>query len=636
MAEHILVCLSPAPSNANIIFTGARMADAFGGRLTGLYVQTSRASHMGEEDNKRLQGHCRLCERLGGGLVTVAGEDVAAEITEFARLSQVTKVVIGRSNPGPGKLWGKLPLTERLVQLAPNLDIYIIPDTAGENGVSMNPIEDALARPTVRQWLTCLALLTGTTALCALLHQLDFPPAVLVLAYFLSTVLTALRSRSHICSAFASLGAVVLYHLLFTGDAFSLQGENAATFLTMLLTTQAAGMLVTRLADRAWDAEQTASRTKVLFETNQLLQGIADEQTILRLTAGQLRKLLGRSLRVYPWAGTSFPFPQEADFAEEPEAARWALEHRKRSGASTAHVPESRGLYIPISTLTGLYGAVGIDMEAGPLEPFEETILLSILAECALAIQNLRNATEKEAAALQAQNEQLRANLLRSISHDLRTPLTSIAGNAENLIDGNETLDSATRLEVLKDIHADAEWLHRLVENLLSITRIADGRMQMNLSPQLAEEVIAEAMAPIRRMADHHTVKALIPEELLLADMDPRLIIQVLVNLAENAVKYTPKGSGITISASQEGEYIAFSVADQGPGIPDEKKELVFEMFYTGKTGAADCRRSLGLGLALCKSIVEAHGGTIRVSDNIPHGAVFTFTIPKSEVTLNE
>ncbi len=630
-SEHILVCLSPAPSNANIVCTGAQMAEAFGGAFTALYVQTSRAAQMQAEDRKRLQSHMRLAEKLGAGLTTVAGEDVAAEIVEYARISKVTKVVIGRSGSG-GLLWGKLPLTERLIQMAPQLDIYIIPDIAGENGGLRNPIEDALAKPDVRQWLVLLLWLGAATALNGLFAHGGFPQGVMMLTYILAVLLTALQSRSQVCSAFSALAGVLLHHLLFTGHRFSLAAEDARSFLAMLAVSLATGVLAAQLAERSWQNAQTASRTQILFETNQLLQSAQSEADVLTLAARQLEKLLNRALVVYSlgWEKMTFGFEGE----EEP--AREALGSLRRCGASTGLFPECRGLYLPIGNVDDSWGVVGIDMEKGPLEPFEDSILQSLLGECALTLEGLRNAREKEAAAIRAENEQLRANLLRSISHDLRTPLTSISGNAENLMEGNETLPPAERLAVLKDIHADAEWLHRLVENLLSITRIAEGRLTLNLTPQLAEEVIAEALPPIQRMADFHTIKTQLPEELLLARMDPRLIIQVLVNLAENAVKYAPEGTEITISAQKAGSFVAFTVADQGPGIPEGQKEQIFEMFYTGKTGAADARRSLGLGLALCRSIVNAHGGQITVADNQPRGSRFTFTIPECEVTLHE
>ena len=283
-----------------------------------------------------------------------------------------------------------------------------------------------------------------------------------------------------------------------------------------------------------------------------------------------------------------------------------------------------------------VYGVVGIHINDKPLDSFETSILLSILGECALALDNNRNAKEKELAAVLAKNEQLRANLLRAISHDLRTPLTSISGNAGNLLTNYNKLDEETRVQVFTDIFDDSQWLISLVENLLSVTRIEEGRMNFNMSVQLMDEVIDEAMKHINRKGAEHNVTVDCKDELLLARMDAKLIIQVIINLVDNAIKYTPVGSDIRIMAEYIDGFVSVSVADNGNGIPDHIKLRVFEMFYTGDNKIADSRRSLGLGLALCKSIIHAHGGKITLTDNLPHGSIFTFTIPSGEVNINE
>lgn len=262
-------------------------------------------------------------------------------------------------------------------------------------------------------------------------------------------------------------------------------------------------------------------------------------------------------------------------------------------------------------------------------------LIVSIIT-VTLAIQNIRNIEEKERAALLAKNEQLRADLLRAISHDLRTPLTSISGNAANLLANDTKLEEDTRHQIFLDIYDDSIWLINLVENLLSITRIEDGRMNLRLSTELVGEVIEEALRHTNRQSDEHTIRMELPDELLLARMDARLIVQVLINLVDNAVKYTPAGSTITVSARAQDGFAAISVLDDGPGIAPEIRPHVFEMFYTGEHKVADSRRSLGLGLALCKAIVDAHGGTITLADNPPHGCNFTFTVPLGEVTLHE
>ncbi len=262
--------------------------------------------------------------------------------------------------------------------------------------------------------------------------------------------------------------------------------------------------------------------------------------------------------------------------------------------------------------------------------------LIAALITSSMAKRLDENARQKEEAAAQIKNEQLRADLLRSISHDLRTPLTSISGNAENLLNNRQTMDDATQEATLTDIYEDAIWLNQLVENLLAITRIGEDRTRLNLSTELVEDVITEALRHIRSRSRDHIIKTELPDELLLAQMDARLISQVIINLVDNALKYTPAGSVIRICAQKQERRIVLCVADNGPGIADKQKPKVFDMFYTGENKIADHRRSMGLGLALCKSILALHGGEITLTDNVPQGCVFTFTLPASEVVINE
>ncbi len=201
-----------------------------------------------------------------------------------------------------------------------------------------------------------------------------------------------------------------------------------------------------------------------------------------------------------------------------------------------------------------------------------------------------------------AKNEQLRANLLRSISHDLRTPLTSISGNASNLISNGNDIDDITKKQIYEDIY----------------------------------DVIDEALKHVHVKSEKQTITVIQPDDLLLAQMDARLIVQVLINLLDNAIKYTPSDSQITITSKRADNMVCLSVADNGNGIADDQKLRVFDMFYTGTNKIADSRRSIGIGLSLCKSIINAHGGEITVTDNVPHGAIFTFTLPVGEVDIHE
>ena len=240
-------------------------------------------------------------------------------------------------------------------------------------------------------------------------------------------------------------------------------------------------------------------------------------------------------------------------------------------------------------------------------------MFLVALITGSLASRMKEYARESAQAAMQIEKEQLRADLLRSISHDLRTPLTSISGNASNLLSNENEFSQETRMQIYGDIYDDSMWLIKLVENLLSVTRIEDGRMDLRMSAELMDEVIAEAMRHTDRNRDGRKIEVSSDEEFILGKMDARLIVQVVINLVDNAVKYTPEGAQIRIHTGKKDGMVVVSVSDTGPGIPDEQKSKVFDMFYTGTNRAADGRRSLGLGLGLCRSIIRAHGGEIWI-----------------------
>ncbi len=238
--------------------------------------------------------------------------------------------------------------------------------------------------------------------------------------------------------------------------------------------------------------------------------------------------------------------------------------------------------------------------------------------------------------AAQAEQEHLRSTLLRSISHDLRTPLTTISGNASILLFNSSILDDKKKIELYTSIYNDSLWLNSLVENLLSITRIEEGKMSLNLQPELLTEVIDEALKHISVKSNHHMIRVKVEDELLMATIDLRLILQVIINIVENAIKYTPPGTEVVISAKRSDQKVIIEISDNGNGIPDEKKNLVFNMFFSEGNSFGDNRRGLGLGLALCKAILTAHGETIYVRDNMPKGTIFEFTLNAVEVSCFE
>ena len=648
--EHILVCLSSSPSNAKIIRTAARMARAFRGSFTALFVETPATAEMREEDKRRLRENMRLAQQLGAHIETSYGEDVPYQIAEFARLSGVSKIVIGRSTATRKSILSKPTLTERLIANAPNLDIHVIPDASVQGGYQERTGRTlhVQAMP-VRDIAKSVLVLLAATLLGFAFYGLGFTEANIVSAYIFGVLVISVITTNRFCGVAASVVSVLVFNFFFTIPRFTFQFNDPdywVTFPIMFMTALLTGSLATRLKDNAKQSAHAAYRTKILFETNQLLQKEKDERAVAGATAGQLLKLLKRDLVIYMSDGKTLGAPVlfrtpgsgMGDLVSESEqaVAAWVLRNNKHAGATTDTLSDAKCLYLAIRVNQHVYGVVGIAMNGVPLDSFENSVLLSILGECALALESIRNAREKEEAAILARNEQLRANLLRAISHDLRTPLTSISGSASNLLANYQKLDDATRVQTFTDIYDDSMWLINLVENLLAITRIEDGRVKLHQGVELMDDVVAEALRHINRKSREHTIRVSSEEELLLVRIDAKLIVQVLINLVDNAIKYTPVGSHIDICTRKRGGWAEVSVSDDGPGIPDAQKERIFDMFYSGANQVADSRRSLGLGLSLCRSIVTAHGGTITVSDNRPSGTVFTFTLPAGEVELHE
>lgn len=650
--EHILVCLSSAPSNAKIIRTAARMANAFHSAFTALFVETSDFPAMSEENKKRLRANMRLAEQLGAKIETVYGDDVPYQIAEFARISGVSKIVIGRSAVTRKHLFSKPTLTEKLITAAPNLDIHVIPDAS--SAISTYHTVKKTRRSCVvfsaSDILKSIGILIAASLIGVVFDRLGFSDANIITVYILGVLVNAVVTKNRIYSLISSVVSVFIFNFLFTEPRYTFRAYDSGypiTFLVMFLAALITSSLSIKLKNHARQAAQAAFRTKILFDANQLLQRATGKDEIISVTANQLVKLLDRNIIIYPVQGDELETPRIFSVSDEPiseeltsdnerAVASWVLKNNKHAGATTDTLASAKCLYLSIRVNDHVYGVVGIVIADDPLDAFENSIMLSILGESALAMENEKNAKEKEEAAIHARNEQLRANLLRAISHDLRTPLTSISGNASNLLTNGEALDGETKHRLYSDIYDDSMWLINLVENLLSVTRLEDGRMNLHISAELVEDVVAEALRHVNRKSVEHHITVEHKDELLLAKMDAKLIVQVVINIVDNAIKYTPIGSNIRIMTERQEDKAVIHIADDGPGIPDDVKPHIFDMFYSGANKVADSRRSLGLGLSLCKSIVTVHGGTLTVKDNQPQGTIFTFTLPAEEAHLNE
>lgn len=649
-SEHILICLSSSPSNAKVIRTAARMAEAFHSSFTALFVETTETKELKGENLKRLRDNLRLAEQLGAQIATVYGDDPAVQIAEYAKVSGITKIVLGRTNHKSTVFLKSKTLVDKLTKLAGDIDVHIIPDTQPlyKKKASFIHLEDHKFRWT--DLLKAVLITAAATGISFCFYTLGLREANIITVYILGVLLTAIWTNGHLYGALASLLSVISFNFFFTVPRFTLAANDPdypVTFLIMLVASVISSTLATRVKKQARQSAQKAYYMELLINSNQKLQQGRDEQEIIQIAAEQVSALLDRpvlyalamkeqelSFQVSPQSEANKQL--SAMTPEEKGVADWVIKNNKHAGATTNTLSHAHNLYLSVRGNQEVMGVIGVPAKYyPPLEVFEKNLMISILNECGLILERRRLRDEKQKIALETQRERLRSNLLRAISHDLRTPLTSISGNAGVLMEKSIALTEEKKQEIYASIYDDSMWLVDLTENLLSITRIENGTMHLQMNAELIDDMLREAIAHVDRQAARHHIQVNLEDDLLMAKMDARLIVQVIINIVNNAIKYTPEGSHICISAEKEDRMVCIHIADDGPGISDEAKVHLFDMFYTAGIGKADSRRGLGLGLSLCQSIVEAHGGEISVENNEPHGAIFSFTLPLEEVNLD-
>ena len=311
--------------------------------------------------------------------------------------------------------------------------------------------------------------------------------------------------------------------------------------------------------------------------------------------------------------------------------AEWCYRQSIPCGHGECQFPDDNGLYVPIRNREKTYGVIIFDCEGWTLSEEEKIYVDTVISQLTLVIERELLSREKENTRIQVERERLKSTLLRSISHDLRTPLTGITGSAGFLLDNLGIMDEATIKSMLKDICSDSEWLSTMVENLLNLTRIQEGRLDINKKKEVVDDLVASAVRLVSNRVGNHTLKMETPEDILLVSVDGRLFIQVLVNLLDNAFRHSGTGTTVTLRVKQDGNCLKFVVSDNGIGIPNDKIDKIFDNFFTTAYENGDKQRGVGLGLTICKAMVEAQGGTIRAFNSPQGGAVFEVSMPMED-----
>ncbi len=639
--DHILICLSSAPSNAKVIRTAARMAEAFHSGFTALFVQTPETKELSGENIKRLRSNLRLAEQLGAQIATVYGADPAEQIAEYARVSGITKIVMGRVNHRQHPWIGQKSLADRLIERT-DLDVYIIPDRQPLYKKPLGKLRKSRVRFSWRDAVVTLLCLAISTAVGFAFDWAGFSESNIITIYILGVLVTAVSTSGHLYGAANSLLSVLAFNFFFTEPRFTLQADGPSypvTFLIMLSSSIIASSLASRVKEQARMAAEKSYYTELLLGSSQKLQTIRTEWDCLRLTAEQLSRMFDRPV-IYALNDAD----KELDFRIEPAdehtlleklsteeigVAKWVQKNNKHAGATTNTLPDSKWLFLSVRGTRGVMGIVGVPI-AGYVVPdaFEKNLMVALLGECGLSQERIRLEEERNQIALQTQRESLQANLLRAVSHDLRTPLTNINGSVGILMGKDQTLKPKVREQLYTAIDDDTNWLINMTENLLAATQLETDRTKLKTAPELLEDLFQSAVRQLDRRARDHHISVDLEDQTLMASMNAGMIQRVIINMMNNAIQYTPKDSHIILSGTRRKDWVEISVSDDGPGIPDEAKKHLFDLFYTAEQGKPDSKRGLGLGLHLCQSIVNAHGGTITVSDHAPSGTTFRFTLP--------
>ena len=436
--EHILVCLSPSPSNPKVVAAAARMAEAFQASLTAIYIKPTTYDTLSDKDKIRVQDNICFAEQNGAFVTTIIGDDVPAQVAEYAHISGATKIVVGRSGIGRHYIWSK---------------------------------------PTLKESVYTLFLLMAATVIGLLFTHLGFSESNIITVFILGVLVISVVTINPLYSVVGSLISVLLFNWFFIDTKFSFhtyKTEYAVTFAIMLVSSLITGTLANRMKQNARQSAREAFRTKVLLDTSQLLQKAENSAEVIQTTARQITTLLNRDVVFYsrsdvgPEAGQKFLGSWSAgrtrsQDVNEKEIVEWVFSNQRSAGSRMEQYPTAKSQYHPICLNDYCYGVIAVRLDHIHLEPFENSIVISILGECALALESIRNAAEKERVSAMVRSEQLRSDLLRSISHDIRTPLTSISGNASNLLFHYRQLDDETREQIFSGIFDDSEWLIDLV-----------------------------------------------------------------------------------------------------------------------------------------------------------------------------
>lgn len=675
--ERIVVAVSPSPMSGKLIRAAKRMAAGLHADLIAVYVETPRTANLSAQDRERLDANLRLAESLGATTQTLAGETAAKALIDFARSRNVGRIVVGKTERPRWKelLFGSF--IDNLIRESGDIDIYVVrgDEAAPPAGPAATAPADAEA-PDWWRYATVPAVLAGvTTAGFVAFSGLELANIVMI---YLAVVVMAALWLGRGPAVFAAVIAVGAFDFFFVPPRWTFAVSDVQYLLTFAVML-GVGVLVANLAGRAreqtlraWSRERAAGAQQALSRE---LAAASDARAVAAVVARHTHDLLHadavvctptapagagpsarpKALDVAAAAGPLGPdwySDETEDAARERGVAQWAFDHGSTAGRGTATLPSAHGRYLPLVGSRGRFGVLGVRGPAkNGIVTFDApqlAMLDSIAAQAASALERVALADAEQSARINAERERLRSALLSSVSHDLRTPLASITGAAGALQQADDpastatptvtSINHATRKALLQTIIDESSRLNDIIANLVFATRLESGSVDLRREWTTVEEIVGAGLARHREALASRPFKVHVPGDLPMLRVDNAMLPQVVHNLVENALRYTPPGTAIGVSAWTSETNVVVKVWDEGAGLADDEASRVFERFYRGrasKTAAPQAgpamSTGMGLGLTICEGIIRAHGGRIWAEPNTPRpprGVAFLFSLP--------
>lgn len=645
--EHIAVFLTPEPASRKAIEAAREEARYHHADFSAFYFEMLSGSPYTPEEKRLLDDLSALAVAMGAHCEVIYGTDLSYLIREYCTANHITHLYMTRPESSVADLI-RPSLASELTRTLDDVELTTVPGANNSHLMRMRK-----GRPSFSRILKNLAIIVGTlfvaTLVCGVLESAGMDEAVLVPIYLLGVLVCSIYTDEFYWSIVAATLAVLCFDYLFVAPTFSLVingRKEVYIFLITYITSILGGLIGYQLRRKTRQAQLSSWRTKVLLETTHTLQNEQDPKDIIRTVCEKLVEVSNRDVVFYPESefGLDEPLLYPAEqrhpidvsvLKKEHPAALYALRTLVNAGATTDHYPESSYIYMPWFHHDEVFGVLGIQILSKPLGSHELMILSSIVSEGGLSLERRLHEEELARVKQQAENELLRSNLLRALSHDIRTPLTAIIGNISNLQVSRQETTEEEKLQLLDQISQDSLTLFNMVENLLTAARFDANGVPVRKQPEALDDVIEAGLDFARKTNKTHPIRTELCPDLLMCDMDASLITQVISNMVLNAIHHTPEGTPIIIRTYEKDHQAVVEVIDTGPGIPDPMKPRIFDIFYTGYANVIDSSHYLGLGLYLCKTIIDAHEGRIAVSDNQPKGSIFSFSLPLLDVTCS-